>query len=485
MDFLAISDNQNRDLCALESAIYMLKIANSQYQRAKDSQCSPQTIDYFDRKNTVYKEYRENILSEICEDWFYDEQNQVHKLRTATSKFWEVFTKVYPDCKLKVEEVIKQADCVYAPFVEDRERFLEGKLKSEQFKTLYGLLGEVQTSYVDYVQIRNFNSMLSAIENQVTAYGSKPFMEAKLPEGIVYVPTWAINEIFNNLQAVSKQAKKELVPLGVKAVKQQKKLDRNPDNVEQQEIVAAIKEELSAFESRITNLEDLMMSVDHLYSRVDSVSRKWGVTEVTDMVIEKIQEFFVDMPTDIKKLEPRTATILALKHEIKNIADIAKLELSTLDGAMVLNMYAGNLTNFELSNYEYSKNVIDTLIANYNDNVAERARLVAENGTKISSKKLEENNQVISEIDDCAEAMAYARFETPFGVLKISNGQLVNVVTNQVYPITALNQYTFNGKTFERVDEEGKVVEKFDGVEAKNRLLMACKKPNGNGLDKK
>ena len=147
MDFLAISDNQNRDLCALESAIYMLKIANSQYQRAKDSQCSPQTIDYFDRKNTVYKEYRENILSEICEDWFYDEQNQVHKLRTATSKFWEVFTKVYPDCKLKVEEVIKQADCVYAPFVEDRERFLEGKLKSEQFETLYGLLGEVQTSY--------------------------------------------------------------------------------------------------------------------------------------------------------------------------------------------------------------------------------------------------------------------------------------------------------------------------------------------------
>ena len=485
MDFLAISDNQNRDLCALESAIYMLKIANMQYQRAKNSQCSPQTIDYFDRKNTVYKEYRENILSEICEDWFYDEANQLGKLRKVTNEFWQVFTSCYPECKLPIEEVIKEADCVYEPFVLDRERFLEGKLKNDHFEVLYGLLGEVQSSYVDYVQIRNFNSMLSAIQGQVTDYGSKPFIEQKLPEGVVYVPTWAINEIFANLQETSKQAKKELVPLGVKVVKQQKKLEKNPDDVAQQAIVEELKEELTEFESRITNLEDLMMSVDHLYERVDSVSRKWGVTEVGDMIIEKIQEFFVDMPTDIKKLEPRIAKILALKHEIKNITDVAKLELSTLDGAMVLNMYAGNLTNFELSNYEYSKKVVETLIANFSDNVAERARLVAETATEISTKKLDENNQVISEIDDCAAAMAYARFETPFGVLKIVDGQLVNVVTNQVYPITALNQFNFNGKTFDRVDEEGKISEQFDLIDARNRLIQACKKPNGNGLDKK
>ena len=45
--------------------------------------------------------------------------------------------------------------------------------------------------------------------------------------------------------------------------------------------------------------------------------------------------------------------------------------------------------------------------------------------------------------------MGYARFETPFGLVGIKNGKLVNVQTGQVFELSELDKYSV---------EEGKVV---------------------------
>ena len=102
-------------------------------------------------------------------------------------------------------------------------------------------------------------------------------------------------------------------------------------------------------------------------------------------------------------------------------------------------MYAGVPCHFEISNYEYSKRVIAALIENYNDNVPERIRLLEENKTA-NPKKVKENNRVIMQIEDCAKAMQHATFETPFGVVRIKNGKLINQ-NGQVFELCELDKY--------------------------------------------
>lgn len=82
------------------------------------------------------------------------------------------------------------------------------------------------------------------------------------------------------------------------------------------------------------------------------------------MIIEKILEIASGAPHDIKKLTSKKLQTLALKEEIENITELAKLFLSTVEPAMVLSLQAGKELKLELFNYEYSKEVVRNLLKN-------------------------------------------------------------------------------------------------------------------------
>lgn len=196
------------------------------------------------------------------------------------------------------------------------------------------------------------------------------------------------------------------------------------------------------FEQRVKNLEEMIFESDHIYERVGAKTQKWGTVEVLGIITEKIKEFLTDIPNSIKTLTPNDTQILGLKLEILNMVNAGMLELPTLEASLVLGMYAGVPCKLNLSNYEYSKKAIESLIKNHNDNAPEKIKLLKENETA-SEKIVKQNNQVIMEIEDCEKAMHFVSFETPFGEVKIKDGKLVDVKTNQVYLVSELDKYSF------------------------------------------
>ena len=449
MIFTPLTSEHNRELCALESTILMLKIANMQYRKATET-CSEGTIRYFEEKNDVYAELRSDIYAQIWEDYYLDELNFSKKLELAQNSLWRKFQRSFPECALSFEEVFKDGECVYAPFVQQQERVLKGEVEpTERFADLTGLYSDYQTAFVDYNEFLNFKTMMFAINAQVIESGAEPWIAPTLDEKVAYVPIWAVEEFFNSAQNLGKQVKKDYVKFGMEYVKADRRAKKHPDNAEYQTQLEEYAKQQEVFSSRVTNLEDMVMEGDHIYERVGARVQKWGTVEVGSIIFEKIREFFTDIPDEIKAITPQDGRILSLRSEIENMINAGLMELPTVESSLVLGMYAGVPCKFDLDNYEYSKQVIAALLENVKDNIPERARLIAENQTAISAKKLKENNQVIAEIDDCFKAMGYARFETPFGLVGIKNGKLVNVQTGQVFELSELDKYSV---------EEGKVV---------------------------
>ncbi len=439
MIFTPLTDEYNKDLCALESTILMLKIANMQYQKAREN-CSEGTVRYFDEKVDVYSELRSDIYAQIWEDYYLDELNYSKKLDLAKTILWTKFKREFPECELTFDEVFVNGECVYKPFIEKSASVEAGAEPTERFADVSGLYSDYQSAYINYNQFLNFKTMLIAINAQVTDTGAKPWIEPQLDSAVAYVPIWAVEEFYASAEDLCVQTKKDYVKFGVKYVKSQRNAEKHPENPEMEAKFLECQAEHAAYASRVQNLEDMIIEGDHLYERVGARVQKWATVEIGSVIFEKIREFFTDIPDDVRKLTPNDAKILTLKSEIANMVNAGILELPTMEASLVLGMYAGVPCNISLSNYEYSKKVIATLIENCNDNIPERERLLEENKTA-TPKKIAENNRVIMEIEGCAKAMHYITFETPFGVVKIKNGKLVNVKTGQVYEISELDKY--------------------------------------------
>lgn len=440
MNFTPLTDEHNKDLCALESTILMLKIANMQYRRAQEC-CSEGTIRYFSEKNDVYAELREGIYSEIWEDYYLDELNFSKRLELSKNSLWRKFQREFPECKLSFDEVFVDGECVYEPFKQAQQNVIMGKAEAtEKMADLTELYAAFQSDYINYYEFLNFKTLLFQINAQVTESGTKPWLEPTLDGKVAYVPIWAVEEFFDSAQTMAKQVKKDYVKFGVKYVKAQRNTEKHPDNPELKVVFENCQAEHAMYASRVDNLEDMVLEGDHIYERVGARTQKWATVEIGSVIFEKIREFFTDIPDEVKTLTPTDTLILSLKSEIANMVHAGILELPTMEASLVLGMYAGVDCKLELSNYEYSKKVIATLLENLKDNVPERLRLLEENKTA-TPKKIAENNHVIMQIEDCAKAIHYISFETPFGEVKIKNGKLVNVKTGQVYDVSELDKY--------------------------------------------
>ena len=439
MIFTPLTIEHNKDLCALESTILMLKIANMQYRKASQT-CSEGTIRYFEEKNDVYAELRSDIFAEIWEDYYLDELNFSKKLELATNCLWRKFVREFPDCKLTFEEVFKDGQCVYEPYLEMEARVEKGEAEAtEKFADLCGLYADYQGAYVNYHEFINFKTMLNAINAQVIDSGAEPWIPPTLDEKVAYVPMWAVEEYIDSAHDLAKHVKKDYVKFGVEYVKADRRAKKHPDNPDYQTQLSEMQHEQELFMARVTNLEDMVVEGDNIYERVGAKVQKWSTVEIGSVIFEKIREFFTDIPDEVKQIMPADTNILSLKAEIANMVNAGIMELPTVESSLVLGMYAGVPCHFEISNYEYSKRVIAALIENYNDNVPERIRLLEENKTA-NPKKVKENNRVIMQIEDCAKAMQHATFETPFGVVRIKNGKLINQ-NGQVFELSELNKY--------------------------------------------
>lgn len=93
MEYTAVTNELNYDLCAIEKAIYMLKIANVQLREATRRNLSQTVIRYFEDKNEVYAENRQSLLEEINLDFYAVYNAAVKGFERAKADLWQEFKK--------------------------------------------------------------------------------------------------------------------------------------------------------------------------------------------------------------------------------------------------------------------------------------------------------------------------------------------------------------------------------------------------------
>lgn len=225
MIYTPLTDDYNKDLCALESTIFMLKIANMQYRQACKN-CSKGTISYFQDKNDAYSELREDIYNQIWDDYYLDELNHEKRLELSKNSLWRKFEHMFPECKLTFDEVFKGGQCCYAPFLLKQESLINGET-TEKFADLNNLYLDYQCNYLNYQQFLNFKTLLNQINSQVSEGGAEPWIKPTLSSKLAYVPIWAIREYATEAHDLLKQVKKDYVKFGVKYVKAERELAKN------------------------------------------------------------------------------------------------------------------------------------------------------------------------------------------------------------------------------------------------------------------
>ena len=462
MDYTAISDVLNVDLCAIESATLMLELANRQYRTAQQQNASEQVLKYFAEKNEVYRDYREELCSDVQTNYHSYKRQIETSYSQLKEELWEEFKKVYPNCTQSFDEVFNGSICTYPEFEKDCENLLNNK--SNKIIGLYKTFLDYLKVAMDKQHLSNFKLLYDSIYESVDEFGSKPFYKKELSKGVVEVPIWAVEEIYDEVYNFVKDCKKETLQLNIKFAKLKNRFQKEPNNNELKEQINALFKEVNTLESVLENAENLKMEISHLYSRSVASTSKWKLGEVKGQWLELFKELQLGIPKNLRKLPVQKKTVLALDEEIERIKMYSKLYLNTFQAGSVLSLYAKKLTTIELFNFEYSKKVISSL----SDTLCENEKVKQEIET---SKEINEDEQsVLSEIKDCENALNYVQFETPLGVLQLTNGKLKNVKTGLVYDISVLSKFSLRDKDFVVTDSNKNIVEKISYDEVLKKL---------------
>lgn len=470
MEYTAVTNELNYDLCAIEKAIYMLKIANVQLREATRRNLSQTVIRYFEDKNEVYAENRQSLLEEINLDFYAVYDAAVKGFDRAKADLWQEFKKVYPNCKLNFEDIFGVNTFNFAPI---NEEYLQNEQAGKNAE-IHKKFNQFSSYAVLKHQMENFRELKNAITEQTNEYGAEPFLTPELSKKICKVSNWAVCEISDEIEKLQKQYKKDAVKLGIQLNKLKKEHKNNLNNPDALSKIEQIESKLSSVEDITKNAYNLEIALTNLLDRFFAGTTKYTRNDSTGLIIEKILEIASGAPHDIKKLTSKKLQTLALKEEIENITELAKLFLSTVEPAMVLSLQAGKELKLELFNYEYSKEVVRELIKKHAEYETRKQEILKKQLKNLASK---DDEQELIEIDTCKKACDILRIETPFGILAMYGNTLLNVETKQAVDLKTLDDFVFDGKNFVKT-ENGKQTTQISFEEVKNKLSAVNKGKN-------
>lgn len=425
VDYTALSDNMNIDLCALESATYMLSIANKQYRMACERNLDRKVIDFFSDKVSVYSEYRENLFNDIHYDMLSLKTTLFNRMIDDKRILWNEFKKVYPDSTLSFEDVFVGNVAVYP---EAHESIEQGKVKA-QYSALSKAFYEYGLTYIESEQLKNFESLLGDVYNQVNSMGAAPFITSGVSERNAVVPSWLINNLDVNAENVYHDLKKQALKLGVE-IRKLHKLEKS--KASDDEIKLKCKQLDARFEDineQVLNMEDMFLALDSVAARLDASTKKWKFGEVEGQLVEKFLEFGLAIPKDIKKLTPAGEKIIISKAEAEIICNNSLYSESTLMDGLLLAKHCNINPKLELSELQQSKKVLGWITG--------REAQINRELNELNQNPVK-NQDKIAVLNDYLKSVSTVHFETSFGVVNYNNGKLVNLKTNQTYDVNSL-----------------------------------------------
>lgn len=480
MNYTAISTELNDELCYLETSNYMVSLANKQMREARKRGTDERVVQFFDEKNEVYAQDRQNLISEIYYDYAKKFQSNTKKFEKAKEKLWDEFKKSYPNCNLNFEDVFKKNVAYYPPYVSD----YNNRQKTDDKNSLDKAFFNYSQYAIEREQLLNFYELFGDVRDQVDEYGSEPFLEPKLSEKVCAVPIWAVREIAESTQGLIKKQKQVTLCEGVKLNQLRKILKKTCSAKEIENIklnIDDLNEYVAQIEGFSKNTEELEIAVDNLFRRSNATNHKYTMTEARGMCVEKFLEFIANAPRDLKRYSFTKPNVYALQEEIDNIIALGKLYPETLEATLVLAMSANKVVELELFNYEYAKTVVVDLIKNSIENNQEKIKLETELKTDTKPQIITRKQQVIKEIEDCNNAQKVLRIQTPFGTMGIWDGKLFDIKTKQIVPVSKLQDYELEGETFKFVGED-KQVSKISLKEVEANLN--CENKNSSEIQK-
>ena len=445
MNYLGVDKIFNKELCRLELALSRLNLTHRQLKLAKQLNLSESIINYLDEKNSEAAEFCLDMFSDIVNDYQELANEHLNAFNTVKTKTWEIFKKYYPECKQSFDQIFGLASITYGPYVADMKKRVENK----EVNDLDVAFHNYSKLSVEKLQLDNYYSLLKNINGQFEKFGGEGLMPQQLSDDCVKIPIWPILEIaFTNnehLESLIKENKQLESAIFILS----KKLEKHPDNLnlkhEYNELVN--KDKVQKYE--ISYRQNLEKVIENLGYRSHAISDGLNQTEVEGLFQEKLFEILRGIPKEVRKLEGNRKQMIALKQEVANVINLARNLTDCFEGALVLGKVANQEVKITLTNYEYSKIIVDALRQDLTDNVYYRRELTQKNeNPKTKESERVKNTNVINEIIDLEEAYNWLCLETPFGVVKYGINTLTNIHTGQTFPIEKLQDYTLKGEVF-------------------------------------
>lgn len=453
-----ITDEQNEVLEILEWINCRLLEANQQMRDSREKRLDKRTIDYFNDKIDFYKECRTNLTEEVytsySKDIFLAERN-VSKMQSV---LWAEFKKRYPECNKKFEEIFVHGIGIYKPFMIDFAN--NAKKPDPNFKSLNDAFVAYTLVAMEKEQLESFRVLYDGIHSEVGEYGARPLVYRTLDESLVGAPIWAINEIQKSVVNNFPKAKKTIVKYTMDVQKLRTKLSRDPKNKDLAREYNEAYDKLDNYTRLLEQYEKVAYAVQNPVVRIKNATNKGAFCGMVNRGYEIMSELWLGVPKNIRKYTIKRDRIICHTQEIDDIIDAGKYCLDTAEACMAMNAYMGKTTEFELFNYEYSKSLIKQLYKNEVENKMQLRDFERDLSLMLDKEEVREaKKDVVFQIKDVLRGYETTRFNTPFGVVAYKKGKLVNIYTNEEYPVSKVDEYMYDGKgLIYKVDENSAIL---------------------------
>ncbi|MBR2468000.1 MAG: hypothetical protein IKB42_03045 [Clostridia bacterium] len=466
-----ISNDLNEPLEILEWINCRLMEANYQYRemqaKKREGVVDSRTVQYFSDKIDFYKDCRTQLTEQVYATYAQDMLVADKNVAKMKSVLWDEFKKRYPECTKKFDEVFVHGIGVYKPFMLDFAN--NAKKPIPGFNPLNSAFIAYTMVSMEREKIESFKTLFDGIHSEVGDYGAKPFVYRELDKELVGAPIWAINEIQKAIEKSFPQAKKSILKYTMDVQKLKTKLARDPQNKDLAREYNKAYDELDNYTRLVEQYEKLAYSVQSPQSRIKNATNKGAFCGMVNRGYEIMSELWLGVPKNIRKYTVKRDRIICHTQEIDDIVDAGKYCINTAEASMALNAYMGKTTEFELFNYEYSKQLIKHMAKNEAELSMQERDFKRDLSILIDKEEVREAKQdVLDQIRDVKNGYKTTRFNTPFGVVTYRNGKLVNIYTKEEYPVSKVDEYVYDGKgLIFKVDENEAIlgIKKYDDME--------------------
>ena len=434
VDYQALSEHLNSDLATMENLNFMLFFANQQYRKAVAQNLDGKVIKYLESKNDDYIDERNDIFNQIYHDYLIDKTRNYNKLIDCKRLLWKAFKREYPNCELSFEDIFKGTQATYP---EAKQQISSGIGKNLGEDSLSSCFGNYCMAFIESEQLNTFNELLNDIYNQISEQGVKPFIPVSLSPNNALVPKWIIKKI----DEVAEQAHADLrmqtfnLKFEINHLAKLEKKKNNDSEIENKS--KQIEASLNKGEEESAILDNIFDAISNVSMRLEASETRPKVRQRPISMLEKLKEFFIDIPKDIKNLEAVNPDIIISKTEVENIiCQTICCDALIMEG-LLLGHVAGVETVIGLEDYNLSKHVVN-VIKNEEQNI----KVKLENLVKQQPTSLVE----VERLKLYLKAVSSLKIQTPLGKLTYESGSLIDE-NGKTYSLETLNNYELvNGK---------------------------------------